>query len=252
MKTASGEEQKEATQRLKLKLNLRERIALNYANNRKTYSAAFIILFILTLFIIFWFAGRPMLKFLSEPEKYRVWVDSRGFTAYAAFVGMMALQVIIAFIPGEPLEIAAGYSFGVLGGTLVCLAGAVVGSAAVYIFVKRVGIKAIEVFFTKEKIQSVKFIKDSKKLNLLVFVLFLIPGSPKDLMTYFIGLTPMKMTTWLLITAVARIPSVITSTIGGNALGVKQYMTVVVAFSAAVVISIAGVLLYRHISRRSS
>ncbi len=252
MKIASGEEPKEVTQHLKLKLTLRERAALSYVNNRKAYSAAFIILFILALLILCWFAGRPMLKFLSEPEKYRAWVDSRGFTAYAAFVGMMALQVIIAFIPGEPLEIAAGYSFGVLGGTLVCLAGAVVGSAAVYIFVKRIGIKAIEAFFTKEKIQLVKFIKDSKKLNLLVFVLFLIPGSPKDLMTYFIGLTPMKMTTWLLIMAVARIPSVVTSTIGGNALGVKQYMTVVVAFSLAVVISIAGVLLYRHISRRSS
>lgn len=65
-----------------------------------------------------------MLKFVSEPEKFRAWVDGHGIYGRLAFIGMMVLQVFIAIIPGEPLEIGAGYAFGMWEGTLLCMAGA--------------------------------------------------------------------------------------------------------------------------------
>ncbi len=215
---------------------------------KRVISIVSIIIFLIVMIALFWFVGRPMIKFISEPSKYREWVDSNGFVGKLAFVGMMALQIIVAIIPGEPLEIAAGYTFGIWEGTFLCLVGAVIGSAIVFLFVRYLGMKAVEAFFPKEKIESLKFLHNTKKLNLTVFILFFIPGTPKDIMTYFIGLTNMKLSTWLLITSTARIPSIITSTIGGDALGLENYNFAIWVFAITTIVSIAGLIIYRKIS----
>ena len=132
---------------------------------------AFLILFAL----LCWFAGRPMLDFVAEPQKFREWVGQYGLLGKLAFVGMVALQVVVAVIPGEPLEIAAGYAFGIFEGTLLCLIGITLGSALVFLFVRKWGIKAVELFFPREKIQSLAFLQNSKRLNLIVFILFYRP-----------------------------------------------------------------------------
>ena len=207
-------------------------------------------LFLVLSGLVCWFAGRPLIRFAQSPELFRAWVDEQGIWAPGLFVGMVVLQVIVAIIPGEPLEIAAGYTFGIVEGTLLCLAGSVLGSLIVFLFVRRFGIRAVEVFFPREKLLSLKFIQNSRRLNLLVFILFFIPGTPKDIMTYFVPFTPMKLSTWLLISATARIPSIITSAIGGDALGLQNYLFAIIAFAATLTLSLGGVLLYRHISRK--
>ena len=217
---------------------------------KKIFSLVTISFFILFCAAIFWFVGRPMVRFISEPSIVRALVDCHGFWGSMAFAGMMVVQIVIAIIPGEPLEIAAGYTFGVVEGTLLCLAGSVLGSLIVFLFVRRFGIRAVEVFFPREKLLSLKFIQNSRRLNLLVFILFFIPGTPKDIMTYFVPFTPMKLSTWLLISATARIPSIITSTIGGDALGLQNYLFAIIAFAVTLTLSLGGVLLYRHISRK--
>ena len=218
--------------------------------HRQIASAVSISVFIIFSIAVFYYIGRPMLAFVSEPEKFRLWVSEKGFLGKLAFVGMMALQVIIAIIPGEPLEIGAGYAFGIWEGTLLCLIGQVIGSIVVFLFVKYVGIRAVEAFYSKEKIQSLKFLHEHKQLNLLVFILFFIPGTPKDILTYFVGLTPMNLLTFLLITFFARIPSVITSTIGGNAIGLQNYQFAIAAFAVTLLISVIGIMVYRKITKR--
>ena len=217
---------------------------------KKIFSLVTISFFILFCAAIFWFVGRPMVKFISEPSIFRAWVDSHGFWGRLAFIGMMAVQIIIAIIPGEPLEIAAGYAFGIVEGTLLCLIGSVLGSLIVFLFVRRFGIRAVEVFFSREKLLSLKFIQNARSLNLLVFILFFIPGTPTDILTYFVPFTPMKLSTWLFISATARIPSIVTSTIGGDALGLQNYLFAIIAFAATISLSLGGVLLYRYISRK--
>ena len=202
--------------------------------------------------LLCWYVGRPMVKFVSQPEEFRLWVDSHGLWGRLAFVGMVIFQIVIAFVPGEPLEIGAGYAFGAVEGTLLCLAAAALGSALVVLLVRRFGVKLVEVFFPREKILSLRFLQDSKRLNLLVFMVFLIPGTPKDLLCYFVGLTDIRIRDWMLISFFARIPSVITSTIGGNALGEKNYVFAAAVFAATLLISIIGILLYRHICRKEN
>ena len=227
----------------------RERAQLTEAHKKKIYLFA-IVVALLFIAAVGYLVGKPMVEFVREPERFRAWVDSSGFVSRVIFVGMVVFQLIIALIPGEPLEMGAGYAFGALEGTILCIIGCVIGSALVFLFVRRFGVKLVEVFFPREKIRSLRFLQDSRRLNLLTFIVFFIPGTPKDLLSYFIGLTDMKLGTWLFITAVARIPSIVTSTVTGDALGLKDYQFALIAFGVTLALSLAGILVYRRLSAR--
>ena len=216
---------------------------------KKIFSICAIIIYILFSVAILWFIGRPLIRFVGEPEEFRAWVDDHGFWGKAAFIGMIVLQVIVAIIPGEPFEIGAGYAFGMWEGTLLCMIGILCGSAIVFLIVRIFGIKLVEVFFPVKKIESLKLLQNHKRFNTIVFILSFVPGTPKDLLSYFIGLTEMKLSTWLGIVAVSRIPSVITSTIGGNALGSQNYKFAIIVFSVTAVIAGIGLFIYNRISR---
>lgn len=226
-----------------------ERAQLTEAHKKKIYLFAIIVALIF-IGAVGYLVGKPMVEFVREPERFRAWVDSSGFVSRVIFVGMVVFQLIIALIPGEPLEMGAGYAFGALEGTLLCIIGCVIGSALVFLFVRRFGVKLVEVFFPREKIRSLRFLQDSRRLNLLTFIVFFIPGTPKDLLSYFIGLTDMKLGTWLCITAVARIPSIVTSTVTGDALGLKDYQFALIAFGVTLALSLLGILVYRRLSAR--
>lgn len=227
----------------------RERMQLTEAHKKKIYLFAIVVALIF-IAAVGYLVGKPMVEFVREPERFRAWVDSSGFVSRVIFVGMVIFQLIIALIPGEPLEMGAGYAFGAVEGTILCIIGCVIGSALVFLFVRRFGVKLVEVFFPREKIRSLRFLQDSRRLNLLTFIVFFIPGTPKDLLSYFIGLTDMKLGTWLLITAVARIPSIVTSTVTGDALGLKDYQFALIAFGVTLALSLAGILVYRRLSAR--
>ena len=226
-----------------------ERTQLTEAHKKKIYLFAIIVALIF-IAAVGYLVGKPMIEFVREPESFRAWVDSSGFVSRVIFVGMVVFQLIIALIPGEPLEMGAGYAFGAVEGTILCIIGCVIGSALVFLFVRRFGVKLVEVFFPREKIRSLRFLQDSRRLNLLTFIVFFIPGTPKDLLSYFIGLTDMKLGTWLLITAVARIPSIVTSTVTGDALGLKDYQFALIAFGVTLALSLLGILVYRRLSAR--
>lgn len=204
---------------------------------------------VVVMVAIFWFVGRPMLQFVSQPDQFREWVDSHGLWGRVAFVGMMMFQVFVAIIPGEPLEIGAGYAFGVLEGTLLCVLATSLSGTLIFLIVKKFGMKFVTLFVSEEKIHSLKFLQNTRRLDLIAFLLFFIPGTPKDVLTYIVGLTPMRLSTWIFITTVARLPSVITSTVGGNALGTQEYLFAVIVFAATAVISGVGVLVYRKITQ---
>ena len=196
-----------------------------------------------------WYAGRPLVAFASEPERFQQWVDSQGLLAPVLFMGMVILQVVVAVIPGEPLEIAAGYAFGALEGTVLCVLGTLIGGVLVFLLVRRFGAQAVEFFFDLEKFRSLRFFQDRRRLTFWVFLVFFLPGTPKDVLCYFVGLTDMRLRTWILVSAVARIPSIITSTVGGSALGMGEYAFAAIAFLAALAISGLGLLAYRAICR---
>ena len=217
--------------------------------HKKIIAASGIALFVLLSGAVFWFVGKPLLAFVSEPEKFRLWVDSHGLWGRLAFLGMMLLQIFVAIIPGEPLEIGAGYAFGAVEGTLLCLLGAGIGSCLVFLFVRRFGVKAVEVFIPKEKIASLKFLQNTRRVYLFMTVAFLLPGTPKDVLCYCAGLTSIRFSHFLVISSICRLPSVITSVVGGNALGSGDWQAAIWIFLVTMAVSILGLLLYNRILR---
>ena len=206
--------------------------------------------FLVVLILVSVFVDGPLIKTLGDPASFRVWVDAHGAWGRVLFVLLVILQVVVAFIPGEPFEIAAGYAFGAFWGTLLVWLGLTLGSILVFLFVRKVGVKAVEVFFPREKIDSMKYLNNEKALNATAFVLFLIPGTPKDFLTYIAGLTKIKLLPWILLTSIARLPSILTSTIGGNAIGTKNYTVAIVVFVFTALVSGAGLLIYRSIQQK--
>ena len=208
-----------------------------------------IALFLLLSLLICWFAGRPLIQFAREPELFRQWVDRQGIWAPLLFMGMVILQIVVAVIPGEPLEIAAGYAFGAVEGTLLCLFGAFLGRVAVFLLVRKLGARAVDVFFPLDKLNELKFLQNKRRLTLWVFFLFFLPGTPKDVLCYVVGLTDLPLRSWLIISAIAPLPSIVTSTIGGDALGMGDYGFAILVFAVTIAISGLGLLAYHLICR---
>lgn len=217
---------------------------------KKWIAGTGVFLFLVLSALVFWFAGRPLIRFVREPERFQAWVDAQGVRAPLLFVGMVVLQIVVAIIPGEPLEIAAGYAFGAWEGTLLCLIGALAGRVAVFLLVRRFGVRAVEVFFPREKVQSLRFLQNEKKLTFWVFFLFFLPGTPKDVLCYIVGLTRLPLRSWVIISTIAPIPSIITSTLGGSALGMGRYTFAAVVFGATLAVSAVGLLIYRRVAKR--
>lgn len=218
--------------------------------HRKIVWLIAVVIFLAFMALAGWFIGAPMIRLAQDPEAFREWVDAGGVWGQVLFVGMVVLQVVVAFIPGEPVELAAGYAFGFLEGTLLTMAGFILGSWLVFALVRRFGVKLVEVFFPKNKIAEFGFLKNPKKTKVIAFILMLIPGTPKDFLSYFAGLTHLKTLEWLAIVTVARLPSLITSTITGAAAGEENYVLSVVMLAVTLIISGIGVLYYRRLCKQ--
>ncbi len=221
------------------------------ATKRKKIITGILVAFALVVFgLATYFVGREIVRFASDPEKFREWVDGKGFAGRLAYMGLIIVQIILAFIPGEPLEIAGGYAFGVLEGTILCIIASAIGSMIVFLLVRLLGKRIVTVFFSEEKLNELSILKTSPSRDLLYAIIFMIPGTPKDLLCYFAGLTDMKFWVWAIICSVGRIPSIITSTIGGDALGTKKYTVAVIVFAVTLAISAVGIVIYRKITKK--
>lgn len=220
--------------------------------HQKIVYLAGITVFLLFCALVSYYIGVPMVRLAGNPVQFRQWVDTSGIWGRLLFVGMVILQVIVAWIPGEAVELAGGYAFGVLEGTVLSMIGIGCGSWIIFLLVRKFGVRLIEVFFTKEKIRELRFLKNPKKTKVLAFLLMLIPGTPKDFLSYFAGLTGMTLRQWLGIVLLARIPSVISSSATGAAAGDRNYLLACVIYGVTAVLSLLGILYYRQLCKNEN
>lgn len=203
----------------------------------------------LTALCIAW--GPELLAFVSDAPRFRAWVDDAGALSRIAFVFANMAQVVFAFLPGEPLELAAGYAFGFWEGTLWCLVASALGTAAVMLLVRSFGMRIVRLFFSPEKITSLKWLQDSRRFELLLFLCFLIPGTPKDLLTYVAGLGSSSIGRIVALTTVGRIPSIVSSTLAAGAFGDGNYAGAAAVVVLTVTLAAIGVLAYRKLAAKS-
>ena len=191
-------------------------------------------------------------RFLADPKEFSNWIRSHGIWGYAVYIGITILQIIITVIPGGPLELAGGYAFGAFMGTLLCVIGAFIGSLVSFGLVRKFGRDFVEAQFSKKQIKKLAFLEDEQKLNFIFMILFIIPGCPKDLLCYVAGLTRMKLSAFCVIATLGRLPAVIGTAVGGEAIEAGNYTTAVIAFAATAAVSIIGMLIYSAIIKRKN
>ena len=216
----------------------------SYERSRKwlagiSLAVVLLLMVALTLFVSHW------LRSFSQ-EAFRDYVRSFGILAPLVMLGLQILQVFIALIPGEIVESAAGYVLGPWLGTAICYLGICMASSLIFTLTRKYGVRLVEVFVSREKINELRFLNTEQKRNTLIFLLFFIPGTPKDLLTYFVGLTDIRLKTFLLLSMVARIPSVITSTFGGHLLGQEKYTGAVALYAITGLMSLLGMVGYNR------
>lgn len=190
----------------------------------------------------------PVMKNLSTTEgqiAFKEKVNNSGIIGLLSLFGLQVAQIFLVVIPGEPIEILAGMCYGGLWGTVFILGSVLIISTAIFFMVRKLGRKFVCDFCDEKKIEKIensKLFQNPKKIEMIMLILFLIPGTPKDLLTYIGGLLPIKPSHFILISTFARIPSVISSTLAGESLAVGDLKMGIILYGA--VLTIVAVIIF--------
>ena len=200
-----------------------------------------IILLLLTTYICYKLL--PLMSKLKDPEnqeKFKDYIQNLGLKGWFALLAIQVLQIFIAFIPGEIIEVLSGILYGSIGGLLTCLLGILIGSILIYYTIKLFANKYIIKY--REKLKTYSFLNNPKKIIIYFFILFLIPGLPKDIFIYLVPFLPIKFITFLIVSLIARIPSILSSTIIGTSLIEGNYLLSIIIFAVFAILGITGIL----------
>ena len=149
---------------------------------------------------------------------FKAEIDSMGFKGILLLFTLQILQILLVILPGEPFEVLAGMCYGTWGGFWFITISVLLTTTLIFFTVRKLGQKYLYHFFKKEKVNKIlesKVFKNPANLYMILFLLFFLPGTPKDLFVYIGGLLPVKPIRFIMISTFARFPSVITSTMVG-------------------------------------
>ena len=192
----------------------------------------------------------PFLHMLFEeggPATMVARLRGAGPLGVLILLGLQFLQIIVAFIPGEVVQLAAGLMYGPWLGTLVILVGCVFSSAVIYQLVHKLGAPFVQGMVSTRHLDRFRVFEESGKLDVFVFILFLIPGLPKDVFTYLVPLTTMDMKRFLTLTTIGRIPGVFASTLAANGLAEGDYASSIIILAVVAVIAVIAILFHEPI-----
>lgn len=162
-------------------------------------------------------------------------LNSLGPLSFIGFIVLQAVQVIAVPIPGEVTGFIGGYLYGIILGILLSTIGLTIGSWVAFTLSRVLGRPFIEKFIKKETIDRYDYLLHRHKGAFLVFLLFLIPGFPKDSLCYILGLGHLTTKEFLVISTVGRFAGTVLLTLGGNYIHNQQYYRFFILLGAAVV-----------------
>lgn len=191
--------------------------------------------------VVIW--RRELWELFSSAQRLREWVSAWGVAAPLVFIGVQALQVIVFVIPGEVPQIAGGYLFGALEGGLLSVAGILAGSAASFFLARLLGRPFVAALFRGEQVAKIERIATSRGARIAFFLLFLIPGIPKDILCYAAGITPMRFPYFAAVSTLGRLPGIAGSALIGSAAASRRWVLAGIVAGAALVLFAAGFLL---------
>ena len=164
--------------------------------------------------------------------------------AFLLIIGLQIIQVVICVLPGQPIQFAASYMFGVARGYLFSIIGAVIGTTISFYLAKLLGSEAMHLFFGEEKVKEYQRRLNSGRGLLIAFLIYLIPGVPKDLVSYAAGISEMRFRPFLLAATIGRSPAMLGSLLVGHFFG-KQNYTAMIIVTVAVILLLLVCLIKR-------
>lgn len=185
-----------------------------------------------------------------KPDEFRDMILSYGYFGVIVFIFIQVFQIIIAAIPGELIQIAGGFVYGAWLGTLYLIIGVIVGTLVAFYTARLLGYSIIKKVVAEEKLARFKNMMESKKTDLVISVLFLLPGLPKDFLVYVGGLTPVKPMKFIVITTIARFPALFFSAYIGENIQEQDYVQALVISIIAVVLFLLGVINRERVFKR--
>lgn len=209
-------------------------------------SSLVVLCLVLTVFVLIPFIKHLMTDAgrIAIQEK----VDSLGIFAPLAYILMETTHIVLAFIPGGPVEIIGGVLFGAFWGVILCEAGILIATTIIYYLVRKFGKPLVNTFVSEEKFKKFRFLQDEKKLELITFVLCLIPGTPKDVITYVVSLTKIKPSRMIPLVTIARVPSLVSSAMMGATLSQGKLLITGIIFIITVAIGVAGIFINNKVT----
>ena len=209
-------------------------------NKKKLAIIKLILLFslIVILPIILYFTCKNTLFNAEWLKNLPVFLEQYKNEAILILIGLQILQVVICVLPGQPIQFASSYMFGVVGGYLISIVGAIIGATIAFFLAKLLGAQSIMDLFGKEKVENYRRKINSGKGLLLVLIIYLIPGLPKDLVGYVAGISNMGFLPYIVISSIGRSPGMLGSLFVGKFFHSGNY------FAIAVVAVICAIVLY--------
>ena len=178
----------------------------------------------------------------TRPEELRQWVDGFGATAPLMFMAVQALQIVVFVIPGEVPQIAGGYLFGIAGGLALTVAGSALGSAIAFLASRFLGVEFLRAILRGEQLDRLQRMASSPRATITFFLFFLIPGIPKDVLCYVAGLSRLRLSLFLVIATVGRLPGIVGSVVMGDAAAEQRWLFAGIVMAIALVLFGTGLL----------
>ena len=206
---------------------------------------------VLLLFVVFYLTvGRLIAGFIQDADAFKKWMD--GFNPVVevlVFLVFRILQTAFKLLPGGALEIAAGFIFGVWWGFLWSMRGSLLGSILILFLGKKYGMKMVGLFVDPEKIHSAN-VGDKKKRGVAFFLMYFLPWTPKDIFTWIASVTDDNPVFFMLITTLARTPSVFVSAWCGAAIVSQRYALAFTILGALILFGVLGSWIYKKVSKK--
>jgi len=189
-----------------------------------------------------WFFHYDTVQKFSDLGTIKEFFHAYKAESVFAYIGVQILQIIISFLPGQQIQFAAGFLFGFWLGYLYSIIGAAIGTVITYYLAKLLGHDAVHIFFGEEKINRFLHKLNSKKGYIIIMLIYLIPGVPKDLCCYAAGLSEIKLKLFLVLSLIGRTPGMMGSLLIGMQAGKGDYISVIITSAIFIALFILGVI----------
>ena len=234
---------------------MKDVIKVNRSKKSKIIKLIALVIFCIIALIIF-IAMFPVITSLGSEEarmEFKETISGNKLKGTLLIAGLQTSQVIIPMLPGEPMEVLAGICFGPVGGLIFMLILFWFATAIIFYLVRKFGVNLVYTFCNDdliEKVQNSKVFKNPKVVERVLYILYLTPLMPKDFFTYMAGLLPLeKPMRFITLCTLARIPSIVSSTIAGAGLIEGSIWVAIWSYVIVYAIVTVAILIYMKISK---